>query len=73
MLTHVVKMNVQEAINFGSNKLDFADIRENQKKGSRSLPQWSRRIDDLADRIEKKPYLLYSGVCDRFRQKWPKR
>ena len=31
-LDHGVKMNVQEAINFGLNKLNFEDIRENQRK-----------------------------------------
>ena len=30
-LDHGIKMNVREAINFGLNKLNFENIRENQR------------------------------------------
>ena len=32
ILDHGIKMNVQEAMNFGLNKLNFENIRENQRK-----------------------------------------
>ena len=67
-LDHGIKLSVREAINFGLNKLNFENIRENQRKEVEAYLTGRDVFDDFAHRIGKKSNLSYCAVCDRFLQ-----
>ena len=70
-LDHGIKMNVREAINFGLKKVNFENIRENQRNVVEAyLSGRDVLMISPIDKIRKKSYLAYRAVCDRFLQTW---
>ena len=64
-------MNVREAINFGLNKVNFENIRENQRNVVEAyLSGRDVLMISPIDKMRKKSYLAYRAVCDRFLQTW---